>query len=143
MRGRLRLTSWGKTITAGWGILLSAVLFIHYGPAAETRLFPVTSRYSIVSFEPAERGTIIRFEYEKRRRCTIEAFTWYRKFDHFQMAIAPKKVDGGALNDQWTGRVRSARFFLPMTRDEIENESFATTRHRCHRFWDTVTVVYP
>lgn len=143
MREKLRLTPWGKSIVSGWGLVIAAALLIQYGPATETRLFPVTSKFRIVSFEPAEGGAIVQFEFTKRRQCTLRSLTWYKRIGDFRVAYTPKKVEGGPFVDQWTGRIRSARFFLPMTEDEIRNASSATTRHECHSLWDTITVVYP
>lgn len=143
MREKFRPTHWGKFNIAGWGAIALAALIIHFGPAAETALFPVTSKFKVVEFEAMETGTTVRFEFTKRRQCTLESLTWYRRIGEFRIAYTPMKLNGEPMIDQWTGRIRSARFFLPMTEDEIRKSSFATTRHRCHGLWDTTTVVYP
>lgn len=143
MKHKFRLTPWGKSIVSGWGLIIAAALFLQYGPATETRLFPVTSKYKIVSFEEAGTGAYVRFEFTKRRQCTLVSFTWYRRIGEYRIAYTPMKVNGEPFIDQWTGKIRSARFFLPMTPEQIMGETFATTRHECHGLWDTISVVYP
>lgn len=143
MKDKLRPTRWGKTILSGWAAIILIALFIHYGPAAETRLFPVTSKFKIVSLNPHEAGVLFRFEFDKRRQCTLESLTWYKRVGDFRIAYVPMKMDGMPFIDQWTGEIRSSQFFLPMAAEEIRLHSFATTRHRCHGLWDTITLVYP
>ena len=76
MRDKFRLTPWGRSIVAGWVLLLSVAAFFNYGPDIETRLNPVISKAEILSIAPSGHGSLVTVRFRKLRACEYLGISW-------------------------------------------------------------------
>lgn len=141
---------WSAINWVGGGALTLLLLFALFtvGPPLETRLFPVTSKISIVTIEPhGERGTDFTFTFEKRRwrdGCELVGFEVFRTDRAFAPGFTPYKVNGKPVTSNAAGAFASSVWRIDeLTPAVVQGAVRMEWRHRCHPFWITRTLIYP
>lgn len=134
--------TWWWWVVVGW----IAMLFASYGPFIERTLFPVVSKFEIVSIEKEGLGSRVYVQFEKYRSCEYLGITWSR--------IMPDGVLRRAyLNlkpvDDMTGATRpvgdqiAGPWYIGMTPDQVKSHSTVTLAYRCHPLWLSEVEVWP
>lgn len=129
------------------GLVITFMLaVVTIGPALETRLYPVYSKFQIFSIkETADGGTEVIFRYEKLRSCPPAGVTWfigdpggaYRQVDFVSNRPPMERVNRSL------GENTSVPYKIDVAPAVLINQGFATIYNNCHPFWVTRSVIYP
>lgn len=134
----------------GAGIALASMVAIPVifsaGRAYEGDLLPVVGRLQIDRIERSPGGSLIWVRFNKLRDCEFVGLAWYHGerdgvFDRARIEFRQSGDDSAAT--RVTGEQRAGPWFVSIPPDEIETNSFAYLRHRCHPLWETQTPFYP
>lgn len=112
-----------------WGPLL---------PPIEGHVWPVTSKVSFVSVEPADGGFVTRMSYSKLRDCEILGVS----MDKNGVPVEFEPINGSVdiLLTRGTGPQISRQWFVGSDDTKSLRLRFV---HRCNPLFTTVTVAYP
>lgn len=127
-------------------LALIAILALGWtvGTTREGEWFPVTSPAELVSVEPFNGGSLVYFRFNKQRECEFIGLSWFRDTEPFDRVRINFNVDD---DDSATTRPRGDQvagpWFIDLPPDELQENSFAIVRHRCHPLWQTSTIFYP
>lgn len=124
-------------------VMVSVMLVLWVGPAAETRFFPVYSRFDVVSAEPAEGGTIATFKFTKYRDCEARGWAWYiGEFGALARQVEIKNVQGVSKRRK-LGPTTSLPYLIAAEPDQVRSEMHAEILSYCHPLWLSRSVVRP
>jgi hypothetical protein len=123
-------------------VLLSTMLFMWVGPAAETRFFPVYSKFTVVEAIEVEGGTMARFRFTKYRECYARGWAWFiGDFGAISRQVEVRPIDEPIIRP--LGDAVSNPYFIAATPDQVRDQMHAEIFSRCHLLWLTRSVVYP
>lgn len=124
-------------------VMVSVMLVLWVGPAAETRFFPVYSRFEVVSAEPAEGGTIATFKFTKYRDCEARGWAWYvGEFGALARHVEVRHVNGISPRRK-LGEGVTSPYLIAAEPDQVRNEMHAEVLSFCHPLWLSRSVVRP
>lgn len=128
------------------GVLFSLVLLIIFfgvGPWVESWLFPVYSRFAIVSMQATPTGTRAIFQYTKYRNCEALGYSWYNGDLGAGLKILNVKREGPNRPRPLGTQITAPINIEGVTPEELANQVNAVLYSRCHPLWITETVVRP
>lgn len=116
------------------------------GTTREGEWFPVTSRAALISAEPFDGGALVYFQFTKVRECEFIGLSWFKGqpdgvFDRVRINFNGDGDDSGSTRPR--GTQIAGPWFIDIPPNELQANSFAIVRHRCHPFWQTSTIFYP
>jgi hypothetical protein len=126
-----------RTMIALSAILVWFLLINPSLPQLEARLFPVVSK---MNFEEVEwdwddpSKTAVEVEFNKRRACEFITLAWYVDDRWVNVEFSTRRGTRPPGNNRVGPWVIHA--------EDLDN-SRVMARHRCHRWWDTWTQMYP
>lgn len=124
-------------------VMISVMLVLWVGPAAETRFFPVYSRFEVVTAEKSPEGTIATFKFTKYRDCEARGWAWYvGEFGAVSRQVEVKPVDG-SVPSRKVGPNVSSKHLIAADPQQVRDDMYAEIYTRCHPFWLTRSVVRP
>lgn len=138
-----------KLIHMALNIIIAIVMlmvFFAFGPAVESRFFPVYSRFRLISAEATERGsTMAVFEFTKFRNCDPQGYAFFN--GELGQAFYQVTTRVSATPDARArplGTQQSYPYeFVGITPEELRETVFAEIYSHCHALWLTRTKVYP
>lgn len=124
-------------------VMISVMLVLWVGPAAETRFFPVYSRFEVVTAEKSPDGTIATFKFTKYRDCEARGWAWYvGEFGALSRQVEVKHVNGISTRRK-LGEGITSPYLIAAEPDQVRNEMHAEILSRCHPLWLSRSVVRP
>jgi len=124
-------------------VMVTVMVIGTFGPAIETRFFPVYSKFELVSADETEGGTVAQFRYEKLRECPAQGFAWYVG----ELGAASRQIVVEPVNPVNGPRGVGAHVTTPYLMDvdlrHIKDGMRAEIFNRCHAFWVSRTEIYP
>lgn len=119
------------------------MLAFYVGPTVETRLFPVYSRFDVVTTEPVEGGTLATFRFVKYRDCDARGWAWYiGEFGAVsrQIEVVPSQEISRARP---LGEGITSPYIIAAEPDDVRTQMHAEIYSDCGMPWYTRSVVYP
>ena len=137
-----------RLIYSTCAVILLMMLVLVNGPAVESWLYPVTSNVDVYKVEPVGNGKIkIWLTFEKNRTCTFVDIGFYEvDKEHGGLRRVPFKLledDGEEPISRPEGTQSAGPWLVGVSGEGALKRLAATTRHKCHPLWDTVTKFYP
>lgn len=135
-----------NVVLSACGLAVFTIGFFVVGPWAETKFFPVYSKFRIISIEPSgDDASTITFEFEKNRACEPKGMAWYfgepgTTFRQLRIDVTASGIRNRALP---VGKHTSREYLMDATPDEIRDATFAEIFNTCHPFWTTRSEIYP
>lgn len=117
-----------------------------FGPALETKFFPVVTNFKIIKETVSDDRVEISVEFEKKRDCAYLGTAWYRGhrtkiFEQVRFATQPVS---GRVSPSWpVGKQSSGPWTVFLSKEDLASNSFAEFYHQCHLLWITRTEFYP
>ena len=134
-----------KKRLAACGAVVAGFLFIFYASAIESWLFPVVGRFEIVKAEENGDDVLVYLNFEKLRDCTFQRLNWYRnRRDTLELLEHQYRNEpSGNPSSRPQGFHSTGPWHIKdVTLHEFKYHVKGVVNHRCHVFYDTVTVVY-
>lgn len=134
--------AWKRWVIYGWVL----TLIIAYGPTVERFVFPVVSKFEVVSIEPSGVGSRVYVRFEKKRSCEFLGMTWEvvqpdGTKQRVLLNLKPSNDNSGSTRP--TGKAVAGPWYVGMTPEQLIGHSTATIAYRCHPLWITEARVWP
>lgn len=130
-------------LTSCGAMILFMGLFV-VGPVVETKLFPVYSKFALVSVEPFGDGqSRAVFEFTKHRQCEPQGSAWFAGEFGAAFRQLPMRIDGRIAGTRPLGRQLTSPYIIDALPELVRDGVFAEIYSRCHPFWLTRSAIYP
>jgi len=129
-------------------LMILSILVLVNGPSIESWLYPVTSSVNIYKTQPSgSNSTKIWLTFKKNRTCTFVDIGFYevdkRHGGLRRVSFKFLEDDGAAPVSRPEGTQSAGPWLVGVSGDRPLENLIATTRHKCHPLWDTITKFYP
>lgn len=130
-----------------WFILAGLFVFAS-APFVETRMFPVYSKFHVLTAVQTPDGVVASFDFEKYRECEPKGLTWFLGEIGISTAVTTSAPEG-TRGPRPLGRNVSSPYLLEgITLEDLDTQVIAQLRNQCSIFgvqlpWVTVSDVYP
>lgn len=139
--------SWKQAISFALTSCGAMILFMGFfvvGPVIETKVFPVYSKFEVVSIEPYGDGqSRAVFKFQKLRQCDPQGSAWYAGEFGAAFRQLPMKIDGQSGSVRPLGEQLTSPYIIDATPEMVAEGVFAEIFSRCHPFWQTRSSIYP
>lgn len=138
----------GAFYVLAWSIL-AFVFAWAVVPTAETMLFPVYSKFKVLTAEQTPDGVLATFEFAKNRQCEGRGLTWYLGEVGSSYSINVSTPDGTRPARPLGANVTSPYLIEGITLDDLNTQVVAQLRNQCQFMglfnlpWISISEIYP
>lgn len=119
--------------------IFTAMIALAAAPSIEGRHLPVIKWTTIDRIEPdpVRGGSLIWGRSFRKRPCEFYALNWYWQVDDRRVRVPVTFIEKPKIRG--LGWFEFGPWHIPLSRDEIERQTFAIAEHECHGLWRTAT----